>query len=325
MKRFKGNRGFTLTEKHRINDFQTQVEQTPELTYTLISQPLWSNRLYVTSDWRGGHLRLMGDDEDQPANPLLYGLSGDVPDGASVNPVTGRFTWTPGESQGGETYLFTATVRDPASGLVEQAFTVTVDEVDNPPEFALGPLPDLSDITLTMLFEASQQNSGAFGLSKTSSAAGAGGGASNPQVFASTGVSSPIGSLAFDGGALGSSFGTGGSGAGTIGSNTMFGTDLDPGTGSGGGVYADEQGELPTLGNERLPDNQEAPSDGSGQPRTPPLDDQSGDRGDADFVEVPEHLVALNDAALRSLAESQATGEAAAEPNVSAVTTRHDS
>ncbi len=52
---------------------------------------------------------------DLPANTLTFSLSGE-PAGASIDPNTGVFTWTPTEAQGPEPYTFDVIVSDGAGG-----------------------------------------------------------------------------------------------------------------------------------------------------------------------------------------------------------------
>jgi hypothetical protein len=76
-------------------------------------------------------------DVDLPANGLTYSLvSG--PAGASIDPMTGEFTWTPSEAQGGNPnsqYVFVVRVTDDGAPALsdEEQITVTVNEVNSPP------------------------------------------------------------------------------------------------------------------------------------------------------------------------------------------------
>ena len=60
---------------------------------------------------------------------LTYSIVG-APGGASINPATGVFTWTPTEGQGADSYIFTVTVSD---GTLTDEETITV-TVNGPPE-----------------------------------------------------------------------------------------------------------------------------------------------------------------------------------------------
>jgi methyl coenzyme M reductase subunit C len=84
-------------------------------------------------------------DPDLPAQPLTFTLGGSPPAGASIDAVTGVFTWTPSELQGPGTYFISIFVTD--NGIPTQndarGFLVTVQEVNRPPE-----LPALSDLAV---------------------------------------------------------------------------------------------------------------------------------------------------------------------------------
>lgn len=80
-------------------------------------------------------------DPDLPANTLTFSLVG-APAGASIDGVTGVFTWTPTEAQGPGSYTFTVRVTDdgvPSLG-DEEEITITVNEVNDPP--VLDPIGD---------------------------------------------------------------------------------------------------------------------------------------------------------------------------------------
>ncbi len=73
-------------------------------------------------------------DVDLPANSLTYSLVG-APEGASINPITGAFTWTPTEAQGPDTYTFSVKVSDGQTPALtdEKPVTVNVSEVNVAP------------------------------------------------------------------------------------------------------------------------------------------------------------------------------------------------
>ncbi len=77
-------------------------------------------------------------DPDLPANTLAFALEGPVPPGLELDPETGWMTWTPTEVQGPGTYPIRVRVTDdgvpPASAVAD--FTITVNEVNNPPDLA---------------------------------------------------------------------------------------------------------------------------------------------------------------------------------------------
>jgi hypothetical protein len=81
-------------------------------------------------------------DPDIPANILTFSLSTNAPPGATIDPISGIFSWTPTEAQGPGTNLITVTVVDNGNpGLGDsKSFTVTVLEVNQPP--VLAPIAD---------------------------------------------------------------------------------------------------------------------------------------------------------------------------------------
>ena len=75
-------------------------------------------------------------DSDLPANGLTYSLI-NAPAGASINPATGVFTWTPTEAQGAGTYAISVRVTDNGSPALfaEETVTITVNEINVAPKF----------------------------------------------------------------------------------------------------------------------------------------------------------------------------------------------
>ena len=67
----------------------------------------------------------LGGDVDLPANTLTYSLS-NAPAGASINPGSGIFNWTPTEAQGSNTYTFTIRVTDNGTPVSSASETITV-------------------------------------------------------------------------------------------------------------------------------------------------------------------------------------------------------
>src|SRR4029078_11199611 len=53
-------------------------------------------------------------DVDLPVQTLTYSLAPGAPSGASINPTTGVFTWTPAEGPGNSPYSVTIQVSDGA-------------------------------------------------------------------------------------------------------------------------------------------------------------------------------------------------------------------
>jgi uncharacterized repeat protein (TIGR02543 family) len=85
----------------------------------------------------------IASDVDNPAEDLTFslkdGAEGEVPEGASIDPVSGVFSWTPTEEQGGSDYTFDVCVSDGELSDCE-TITVTVNEVNDAPE--LGSIGD---------------------------------------------------------------------------------------------------------------------------------------------------------------------------------------
>jgi hypothetical protein len=82
-------------------------------------------------------------DLDVPFQLLTFKLGTDAPAGASIDPTTGLFEWTPSEAQGPGIYPITIIVTDNGTPPLSasNSFTVTVREVNTAP--ALGLLSDL--------------------------------------------------------------------------------------------------------------------------------------------------------------------------------------
>lgn len=74
-------------------------------------------------------------DSDLPIQNLTFSLDADAPEGATIDPVTGQFSWTPNEAQGPATNIILVRVTDNGvpSASATQAVTITVTEVNTPP------------------------------------------------------------------------------------------------------------------------------------------------------------------------------------------------
>ena len=105
-------------------------------------------------------------DTDLPANTLTFTLSGAVPAGATIDLLTGVFTWTPSEAQGPGVYTIEVSVSD-GTEADSETITVTVNEVDELPVLENWRLFDDSgisdsdkltnDTTPILLFEFNDQ------------------------------------------------------------------------------------------------------------------------------------------------------------------------
>lgn len=81
-------------------------------------------------------------DTDLPANTLSFSFVGGVPEGATLDPATGAFSWTPSEAQGPSAPAITIRVTDDGTPQLsaQRTFTITVREINNPP--VIDPLAD---------------------------------------------------------------------------------------------------------------------------------------------------------------------------------------
>jgi hypothetical protein len=84
-------------------------------------------------------------DEDSPTQRLVFSLGEGAPAGASIDPSSGRFTWTPSEAQGPDTNVITVRVTDEGSPplRVESSFRIVVQESNIAPT-----LPGIADTTV---------------------------------------------------------------------------------------------------------------------------------------------------------------------------------
>lgn len=91
-------------------------------------------------------LNLSATDPDVPAQDLTFALTGNPPVGATIDPVTGQFNWTPGESAGSQSFDIVVRVTDSGTpALSDQAsFRITVNEVNQTPILA-----SLDDVTVS--------------------------------------------------------------------------------------------------------------------------------------------------------------------------------
>jgi hypothetical protein len=86
-------------------------------------------------------------DANRPAQNLEFRLGSGAPAGAAIDPITGVFTWTPDEAQGGTTNFIGVIVTDDGTPPLSagQVFQVVVEEINSPPV-----LPPLEDRTVNL-------------------------------------------------------------------------------------------------------------------------------------------------------------------------------
>lgn len=114
--------------KVRVSDGVVNVESDVSLTVTEVnSAPTLANipDQVVTL---GGTLTFTatGADADVPAQTLTYSLTGAFPAGATINPATGVFNWTPTAAQSGQVYVFGIHVADNGAGQLQAEMSVRV-------------------------------------------------------------------------------------------------------------------------------------------------------------------------------------------------------
>jgi DNA/RNA endonuclease G (NUC1) len=122
-----GGTGVPFVFKVSITDGTSNTDADIAITVTEINQAPTLNVATSHTVSLGETLTFVavGGDADIPALVLSYGLAGAVPAGASINPATGVFTWTPTAAQAGSTYAFNVTVTDGISP-TSVAIAVTV-------------------------------------------------------------------------------------------------------------------------------------------------------------------------------------------------------
>ena len=137
----------------RLDDFETfnitvsEVNQAPVLAAIGNQNVLEGNTLTFTAS---------ATDPDLPSNTLSYSLDAGAPAGATIDPVSGVFSWTPGETTGPGTYQVTVRVTDDGTPSLDdfETFDITVDELNQAP--VLNPIGNLGiDEGDTLTFTAS--------------------------------------------------------------------------------------------------------------------------------------------------------------------------
>ncbi len=138
-------------------------------------------------------------DADQPANGLTFSLDAGAPAGASIDPATGVFSWTPGEADGPGSFDVTVRVTDDGNPSLSasETITITVNEVNVAP--VLAPIGDQSvneGVELTFNASATDADQPANGLTFSLDAGAPAGASIDP----ATGVFSwtPSGPGSFD-------------------------------------------------------------------------------------------------------------------------------
>jgi Big-like domain-containing protein/putative Ig domain-containing protein len=109
-----GGTGVPFAFKVRITDGTSNADADLVITVTEVNQApaLAVGTSQTVSLGQTLTFAALGSDADIPVQALTYGLSGAVPAGATINPATGVFTWTPTADQSGGAYAFNVSVSD---------------------------------------------------------------------------------------------------------------------------------------------------------------------------------------------------------------------
>jgi hypothetical protein len=105
-----------LTDSETITITVNEVNTVPTLD-PVTGQTTTENRLLSFT--------VVATDTDIPANTLTFSLAG-PPAGATINPTTGLFAWTPTEPQGLQTYTLTVIATDDGSPVLSTTTPLTI-------------------------------------------------------------------------------------------------------------------------------------------------------------------------------------------------------
>lgn len=119
----------------RLTDFETITILVNDINLPPVLAPIGSQS---AAEGRLVTLTASATDPDLPANDLTFSLDAGAPSGATIDPTSGEFRWTPGEDDGGAVFSVTVRVTDNQTPSLEdfQSFTIAVDEVNQAPELA---------------------------------------------------------------------------------------------------------------------------------------------------------------------------------------------
>lgn len=112
-----GGTGLPYSFTVSVSDGVTQTAANVSLTVNEVNQAPALNAIGSKTVYLGNTLSFTatGSDGDVPAQTLSFSLTGAVPAGASIHPVTGAFSWTPGIAQVGHIYTVTVRITDNGS------------------------------------------------------------------------------------------------------------------------------------------------------------------------------------------------------------------
>lgn len=148
---------FTLvvTDTSNLTDSQAVVITVTEVNVAPILAPIDNQTVIETVILT---FTAIATDSDIPAQTLTYGLF-NAPSGATINPNTGLFTWTPSVVQGPGVYTFTVVVSDTDNLTATEQVIITV--MDRP-DLSLGKMvtPTLVSVNELFTYTLSFSNTG---------------------------------------------------------------------------------------------------------------------------------------------------------------------
>ncbi|HWW76673.1 MAG TPA: tandem-95 repeat protein, partial [Pyrinomonadaceae bacterium] len=125
-----GGTGSPFTFTVRVSDGTSNADSSVTITVTEVNQAPTLAPIPAQTVLLGGTAAFTasGSDADLPAQTLTYSLTGAYPAGATINPATGAFSWTPTAAQSGQVYTFNVRVTDNGAGTLyaEQPVTIGV-------------------------------------------------------------------------------------------------------------------------------------------------------------------------------------------------------
>jgi mRNA-degrading endonuclease RelE of RelBE toxin-antitoxin system len=123
-----GGTGVPFVFKVKVSDGTESAESDIQITVTEVNQNPVLAAIGDKTALLGSTLTFTATatDDDLPAQTLGYSLTGAVPAGASINPTTGQFNWTPSVGQVGAIYTFKVRVTDSLLGFDDEQISVGV-------------------------------------------------------------------------------------------------------------------------------------------------------------------------------------------------------
>jgi len=239
-------------------------------------------------------VQLVATDPDLPTHDVRYSLDPGAPEDAAIDPVTGRLTWDVPEDQPfGQVELTVRATEVLPSGQPGTSSTVVL-TVTVPMDFPA----DLADLALMLLNRASEDSDEPADASADGEQAD-----EALQALAQITLSAPGDGAAPEAGAPDSPLLDEPFASSPVAGNSLFGTQLEPGAGSGGGIRG---GELPEPSFQIVPPPTPAEptgegDDAAGAQTSAPKDDSQVQTGQPDLH--VENAPELNDAAIQLLAE----------------------